>query len=306
MYRTSILLIAALAPVVLGVGYMTAQDKGGKDTKRDADKQAIDKVNKEMVQAFENRDAAAIAAHYTAEGEFIRNDGVPIRGREEIQKGYAEYFKTLKVKPKLELQNDALRFPSADTAIAEVTLRLKNDQGEVVASSWRHTMLVREGGQWKVAVAREWDRDIALDVTLKDLDWLIGTWHASSKDRELITTYEWDETKVFLRGKYTVKEGGKVIESGTQIIGKDNAEGAIRSWVFQSDGGFGGGVWSRDGKKWSVDVYGVTADGKEMTGTSVYVHVDANTFTWQAVGQTVDGAAIADTQPIKVTKQKAK
>ena len=73
----------------------------------------------------------------------------------------------------------------------------------------------------------------------------------ATKDREVTTTYEWDENKAFIRGKYTVKEGAKVIESGTQMIGKDNAEGGIRSWVFQSDGGFGGGLWTRDGKKWT-------------------------------------------------------
>ena len=99
-------------------------------------------------------------------------------------------------------------------------------------------------------------------------------------------------------------EGGKVVESGMQMIGKDNAEGAIRSWVFQSGGGFGGGVWNRDGKKWSVDVYGVTAEGRELTANSIYVHVDPNTYTWQAVGQAIDGVPIADTKPIKVTRQK--
>ena len=69
------------------------------------------------------------------------------------------------------------------------------------------------------------------------------------------------------------------------MIGKDNAEGVIRSWVFQSDGGFGGGVWTRDGKKWSVDVHGVRADGRELTATIIYVQVDPDTVTWQAVNQ---------------------
>ena len=174
----------------------------------------------------------------------------------------------------------------------------------MIASSWRNTLLVREGGQWKVAIVQEWDRDNGLDVSLKDLEWLIGTWHVATKDREVTTTYEWDENKAFIRGKYTVKEGGKVVESGTQMIGKDNAEGAIRSWVFQSDGGFGDGLWTRDGKKWTVDFYGVTPDGRKLTATAIYVHVDANTFTWQSVDQAVDGQPIADTQPIKVTKQK--
>jgi hypothetical protein len=185
-----------------------------------------------------------------------------------------------------------------------VTLRQKNDEGEVVASSWRDTLLVREGGQWKVAMVREWDRDTSLDASLKELAWLVGTWQATTKDREVTITYAWDENKVFIRGKYAVKEGDKVVESGTQIIGKDNAQGAIRSWVFQSDGGFGGGVWTREGKKWSVDVYGAMADGKELTATSIYIHLDPNSFTWQAVDQSLDGVPVADTQPIKVTKQK--
>ena len=319
MYRKSILVLAGLALVGLSIGFMAAQEKAGRDTnregdpgqgkkdqdpKREADKQAIDKLTKDSIKAFENKDAAALVTNWTADGEFIRNDGAPIRGRDDVQKAYAEYFKALKVKPKLEFQMDNLRFPSADTAVTEITLRLKNEDGDVIASSWRNTLFVREGGQWKAAIVREWDRDIGLDVTLKDLEWLIGTWQASSKDRELTTTYEWDENKKFIRGKYTVKEAGKVIESGTQYIGKDNAEGAVRSWVFQSDGGFGGGVWSRDGKKWTVEVYGVTADGQQLTANSIYVHVDANTYSWQAVNQALDGVPLPDTQPIKVTRQK--
>src|SRR3954466_13117340 len=152
MYRKSLLLLTGLTLLVLGAGLMTAQDRTAKDPKREADQGAIDKLTREAIKAFDNRDAAAVAAHWTAEGEFIRNDGEPIRGRAEIQKGYADFFKTLKGKPKLEIQADDLRFPSADTAVSEVTLRLKDDAGEVVASSWRDTLLVREEGRWKVAL----------------------------------------------------------------------------------------------------------------------------------------------------------
>ena len=305
MNRQSTFLISGLAVLALGVGFMTAQDKSAKDPKREADKLAIDKLAKDFIQAFDKRDAAALAANWTADGEFVRNDGEVIRGRAEIQKAYGEFFKKLTGKMKLEAQTDGLRFPSADTAIAEVTLRLKNEEGETVASSWRNTLLVREGGQWKVAIIREWDRDVAQDVTLKEIEGLIGTWQVTTKEREVTTTYEWDENKVFIRGKFSVKEGGKVIESGTQMLGKDNADGVIRSWVFQSDGGFGGGVWTREGKKWTVESHGVMPDGKELTATSIYIHVDPNTYTWQAVNRKLDGEPMPDTLPIKVTKQKA-
>jgi len=303
MFQKVMVLLTAVTLVVLGVTFMTAQDKTSKGPDREADKQAIDSLIKANVQAFNNRDAAAIAADWTAEGEYVRNNGETVRGRADIQKGYAEFFKTLKGKPTLEVQTDDLRFTSADSAVSQVTLRLKNDQGELVGSSWRDTTLVREGGKWLVATVREWDRDNSQDDSVKDLEWLIGTWNMAANDRAVTTTYEWDDNKVFIRGKYSIKEGAKVIESGTQMFGKDNADGAIRSWVFQSDGGFGGGIWSRDGKKWTVDFYGVTPDGKRLTATVIYVRVDANTFTWQSVNQEVDDQPIADAQPIKVTKQ---
>jgi uncharacterized protein (TIGR02246 family) len=305
MFQKCMVAVTALTLVVVGVGFLVAQPKGTKGADREADKQAVEKLIKANIEAFNNRDAAAIAAHWTDEGEYIRNDGDPVRGRADIQKGYAEFFKTLKGKSTVEVQTDNLRFPSADSAVSEVTLRLKNEQGQVIASSWRNTLLVRENGQWKVALVQEWDRDNSLDDTLKDLEWLIGTWRMDTKDRDVTTTYEWDENKTFIRGKYTVKQGGKVVESGMQIFGRDNAEGGIRSWVFQSDGGFGDGLWTRDGKNWTVDFGGVTADGKKLSATVNYVRVNPETFTWQSVQQTVDGQPIADAQPIKVTKQKA-
>ena len=306
MFPKSISLVIGLAVVLVGVRLMTAQDKAGKGPDREADKRAIAKLIQDQIQAFNNKDATALAANWTEDAEYSRNDDMPFRGRAEIEKGYAEYFKTLKGKPKVEVQVDGLRFPSKDSAYSEVTLRLKNEEGEVIASSWRNTLLVREDGRWKVAIVSEWDRDEAADVSLKELDWLIGTWHAATKEREVTTTYEWDENKAFIHGKYSVKEGGKIIESGTQRITKDNAEGAIRSWVFQADGGFGDGLWTRDGKKWTVDLSGVTAAGNTLEATTIYIHLDANSFTWQAVDQYVDGEPVADTQPIKVTKQKVK
>jgi uncharacterized protein (TIGR02246 family) len=303
MHWQSIVLCTVLALGIRG-DFATAQDKTPKDPQREADRLAIDKITKEMIQAFDKRDAAAIAANWTADGEFIHNDGEPVRGRADIQKGYGEFFKTLTGKPKLEIHSDTLRFPSADMAVKETTLRLKNEEGEVVASGRQETVLVREGGKWRIAIVREWDRDIHLDAKLEDLGWLVGTWQAVSKDREVTITYEWDENKVFLRGQFTVKEGTRIIESGTETIAKDNARGVIRTWLFQSDGAFGSGVWTREGKKWSVDVHGVRPDGEELTATILYIPVDPNTFTWQAVNQTRNDVPVADTQVIKVTKQK--
>ena len=302
MQRKTIALLTLLAIMAPGGRYTIAHDKTAEIAERVTDRLAIEKLTNDMIQAFDKRDAAAIAAIWTEEGEFIRNDEEPIRGRATMQQGYEEFFKTLKGKPTLEIQFDALRFPSADMAVAEVSLQLKNDEGKIIASTWQDIALVREGGQWKLAFVREWDRDIGLDVSLNELEWLIGTWQAVTPDRKVTITYEWDENKAFIRGKFIAREGADVIESGTETIGKDNAEGVVRGWIFQSDGGFGDGVWTREGRKWSVDVHGVASDGRQLTATTIYVHVDPNTFTWQAVNQAFDGVPVPDTQPVKVTR----
>ena len=39
---------------------------------------------------------------------------------------------------------------------------------------------------------------------------------------------------------------------GTQVIGWDPAAGTIRSWMFDSDGGFGEGTWSKKDNSWIV------------------------------------------------------
>ncbi len=307
MNRRAMCLLTGLAILFLGVGSMTAEDKGKSepkiDPKREPDAKAIRKLGQDYVAAYEKGDAKACASFWTNEGEFIGEDGHVTEGRAAIEKSYADLFAKKEVR-KLEMEVTSIRFPSADTAVLESTLRRKNAEGEVVASSWNHALLVREGGQWKVAMVREWDRDISHDTKLADLTWLIGKWTASTKEKEVTITYEWNDKKTFIHGNFSVKEAGKVVETGTQMIGKDNSVGLIRSWVFNSDGGFGGGNWYRDGNKWTVDTAGVLPDGREATGTTIYVKLNANEFTWQSVDRTLAGESMPDTPPIKVVRQK--
>ena len=108
MFQKCIVTGAALALVFLGVGFMTAQPKAGKSADREADKAAIDKLIKANVEAFNNRDAAALAANWTEEGEYVRNDGDPVRGRDAVQKGYAR-------------KEDRILFAVADTTKAILT-----------------------------------------------------------------------------------------------------------------------------------------------------------------------------------------
>ena len=90
---------------------------------------------------------------------------------------------------------------------------------------------------------------------------------------------------------------------GTQIVGWDPAAGTIRSWMFDSDGGFGEGVWSKKGNSWIVKFSQVLPDGRKASATNIYTIVDDNTFTWKSVGREVDGEFLPNVDEFKMVRK---
>lgn len=117
------------------------------------------------------------------------------------------------------------------------------------------------------------------------------------------TTYEWDEGRHFIRGRFTVTNKDATT-SGTQLIGKDPRTGLLHSWLFEGDGGFGEAVWTWEGKRWRLDAAGVEADGGETTATNLLTPVDKDSFTWQSVERMAGGETAPDIAPVKVTRVK--
>lgn len=273
--------------------------KAGEDKAREADRAAIREAGEAFAKAFEGGDARAVAARWTAEGEYIADDGTTIRGRAALENAYAGFF-AKNPKLKVEVQRDSLRFPSRDTAIAEGYFKVRKDRAEVPVSARFSALYVREDGKWLMAVLREWPDEGA---SLRDLDWLIGEWEVKRDGLEVHTAYEWDENKVFLRARFTIKQEGRTV-TATQIIGKDPSTGQLRSWTFESTGGFGEAVWTRDGRKWTLEANGVQADGSALHATNILTRLDEDSFTWQATNRTEDNVELPNQPPVKVTRVK--
>ena len=115
----------------------------------------------------------------------------------------------------------------------------------------------------------------------------------------------WDTNKAFLLLDYSVKREGEDPLKVTVRIGWDGAAGRVRSWTFDSQGGFGEGFWQKTGKQWVVGSAGVLPDGGTGEATNVYEFVDANTFVWRATEREVDGQPLADAE-VKFVRKAAK
>jgi uncharacterized protein (TIGR02246 family) len=309
--RTFFAAAAALA-VVAGVGSLyrsSARDDAprpadGADTKGESpDLAAVRKTADEFVKAFNKGDAKAVAALWTKDGEYVGPDGETIRGREAIEKDYVDFFKN-NPKASTEVQVDSLRQLGKHTILEEGTLKLHLPGDKEPGVSRYSVLHVRDDDGWKMATVREWVPDPSELVTLKDVEWLIGDWAALSKEVEVRVSYSWDEDKVFLRGRYTVKRDGKVASSGTQVIGKD-PNGGLRAWQFDSSGSYGESSWSRDEGRWVVEASATLPDGSEATATNILIPLGKDAFTWQSVNRSVAGNPVPDLPPVKVTRAKA-
>jgi uncharacterized protein (TIGR02246 family) len=277
----------------------TAPSSGDTDNRK-ADRAGIVAQREAFLKAFERGDAERVASFWTADGELIGDNGSVSRGRDAIEKAYRELFGP-KEKRRAEIQSESLRFPSKDTAIEEGHFKVRVGNAEPTTSRYS-VLYAREGGKWFMAVVREWPAEA---VSLRDLEWLIGSWVAKSEDAEVHTTYEWMWDKSFIRVLFTIRQKDRTLR-GFQMIGKDEASGELRSWTFESARGFGEATWSRDGKKWVLDAAGRLSDGRTLTATNILIPLDQDSFTWQAVKRSIGGEEVNDLPPVKVMRVKQK
>jgi uncharacterized protein (TIGR02246 family) len=268
---------------------------------RTADREAIRDVIGSLAKSFEARDAKALAAHWTAEGEYRNAQGVAVQGREALEQAFGKFFaKTPEVTA--EVKPDGLRFLSRDSGIEEGTVTVRRGPANPATKARYSALVVREGEGWRLASLSESDAEEK--TTIEDLSWLIGQWKSiRGEGAEIQTRYSWAPGKKFIHVQFLIKEQDLAL-SGSQVIGVDPATGVIHSWTFAADGGVGEADWTRDGDHWVLSAEGTLADGRSLNETNVLRRVSDDTFTWQSVDRKLDDEELADLAPVKVTRVK--
>src|SRR5207253_5440776 len=114
-------------------------------------------------------------------------------------------------------------------------------------------LYIKRNGRWQISSVRE-EPDLLVrpHERLKDLEWMIGDWVDEGSDSVVRVNCRWSADGNFLIRSFTVKLQGKPVMTVSQRIGWDPLARQIRSWEFDSEGGFGEGRWSRDGERWVV------------------------------------------------------
>ncbi|MFO0948836.1 MAG: SgcJ/EcaC family oxidoreductase [Planctomycetota bacterium] len=254
------------------------------------------------VDAFNRGDAAKLAEHWSEGAEYFSPLGEHLRGRDAIANSFRQVFA---VSPgiRLEVPPPEIRFVTPDVAIEEGRARVIAP-GQPANETDYMAVHVKRDGKWKMDSVRETAAPSAgsNDVSLNDLQWLVGEWVDQDDNATVRTTCAWTENHSFLVRSFTILVGETVDLHGTQVIGFDPSTGKIRSWVFDSDGGFAEGTWARKGNRWIVRQSGTLPDGRKATSINIMTRIDDNRFTFQSVGREVGGEMLPNLDPVTIVR----
>lgn len=262
---------------------------------------AIRKAVKSYVAAFNKGDAESVAAMWHESGEWISPAGDRVKGRDAIRAEMEAYFAD--GGGHIEVSAPKIRFLAETVAVEEGQARVTR-RGELPSGTTYIAIHVKDKDGWKLESVRE--TEIPAPPSnfdhLRDLDWLVGRWVDRDENATIETKCQWTKNRNFLTRSFSVSIGDTTELEGTQVVGWDPSQQKIRSWLFDSSGGFGEGVWTRDGDRWTIRTSQIMNDGARASSINIITMVDDNTIRWQSIGREVDGELQPDVGPVTVVR----
>ncbi len=282
----------------------TSQEAQGNQTVR-LDQLAIQDSIAGYLNAINNRDSQTAASFWSESGEWINEDGSRVRGSANIAGSLARSFEQDPAGMQISLRDLTIRFVTNTVAIEDGVAVISIPGNEKTESSYS-VVHIKQNGGWKIDSIRETKTPPSPQrhSQLKKLSWLIGNFvDQLDGDNEITTSCSWTQGDKAIRRSFQVANNEGVVLKGTQVIVWDARAGQIRSWIFDSDGGFGSGIWRQQNNGvWTVDSEYQLADCGVGSSTNVYSNISSDSYNFHSINRMADGAPIPDTNMIRVAK----
>lgn len=242
------------------------------------------------VKAFNGGAADAMVKLFAPEAELVDEDGNVFVGHEQIGGLFRAFFERF---PKAELQMEVLaaRPLGDDLAIEEGVRLITADEGATAAQMRYVAVREKQGDAWPIVSYREFADDPlpSPQEMLNSLAWIVGDWVDESPEGNTTIRYRWSPDGNFLIGEYDLSVSGEAMATSSQRIGWDPVEGRLRSWTFDSDGGFSEGEWVATDDGWLVKSEAVLPDGTTGSATVTITATDADHFTVTSSDRIIGG-----------------
>jgi uncharacterized protein (TIGR02246 family) len=252
--------------------------------------EAVKKAELATIAAFNKGDAAALAALFAEKGELVDENGNVFSGREQITGLFKAFFERF---PKAELQMEVTGVRTVGDSLAiEEGVRLITVPDSDVAAQVRYAA-VRDkvGDSWPIASYSEFadDPQPTPAEMLSAVSFLVGDWIDESPEGKTTISYRWEDEGNFLLGDYTLAVAGMPESRSHQRIGWDPLEGVIRSWTFDSDGGYSTGEWVATEAGWVIKSDATMPDGTTGSATVTVTPTDADHFIVRSSDRIIGG-----------------
>jgi len=261
-----------------------------------------------FIKAFNGGDAKAVANLWTANGTVADEQGNVFKGRKAIEEQYAALFKAHPT-ARMQVAIKSIDFPTPTTAVEDGMTQVMTKDNDPPTASRYTAVHVQEDGKWLMASVRESTMPVASNFAqLQELGWLVGDWESKTNDATARSHIRWIANKSFLQRNFSVLRDGFLLSSGTQIVGWDPRSDRIVSWIFDSSGGYGTGVWSAVPEGWAIDSVGMTADGVLTSSKDRLIRVpgENNVFGWRSMDRKLGDTGIPDVPEVVFDRAKEK
>lgn len=266
------------------------------------DEQAIRKMVRQVEEAFNNHDAAALTAFFCEHGEIINAGGDVTQGNDAIKDAFTQIFEN-NPETQMSIQIESIRVLGKSVAIEEGLTRITSEPGQPEEIRRYTVVYSKEDDKWKMISARDLPSNAPVNDELNQLAWLIGDWVDECDDSIVSTSYRWSANDRYIVGEFhaDTPEGGSL--DGTVHIGWDPQLKQLRSWVFDSEGGFATGLWARNEDTWIVKLSGVLTDGRTTTSTYRMKRISSDYAEMESRDRVIGGVLIDDAEPIAMVRR---
>jgi len=267
----------------------------------EADERAIRAAAEAFARAYNAGDARSLAEQFAEDAEVVDREGDQIRGRAAIEELLTASFQD---EPGLQIAMtiDSLRSVSPDVIEEEGRNTITSPGNAPLIR--RHLVLhVKRDGRWLISSVRdEKELPVRPHDRLKVLEWMLGEWTDEGADAVVRTDCYWSKDKSYLMRSIQVRVRGETAMSITQRIGWDPLTRQIKSWEFDSEGGYSEGLWSRDGANWVVKHKGVLPDGRTTSATRLIALETPGRVRWVSLDRVAGGEAIPEEMAYTMVK----
>ena len=258
-----------------------------------------------FVDAYAKRDAAAIGGMFTTDAEFLDEFGQRTQGREAIIALFDNVFQTSQEASIDEIAIERIR-KITDRVVMEEGVVFTLESSKDVRTQSRYVALhtLEKDGKWRINSLKNLpSASGSRQEQLMQLAWLVGDWVNEDSESVVHTTCNWSEDGNYLLRRFTIRTRDGKEMNGVQRIGWDPARKKLRSWTFDSQGGFFNGLWTKHDTQWLTNSAGVTASGDTVTSTSLYTMHDPEMVTWQYRSLIVAGDVRENMEPVTMVKR---